>query len=120
MEVEEEPRKGSGCAAVMVVMVFTAVPMMVLWLVSREVFILFVGAIAWGAVIWAARTKASWVLDAPNPSPDAGCERGFVEEPQVRGVTITKVGDSCTIVSHPSERRSYGVEGLGRTDPGGA
>lgn len=72
MTEEEEPRKGSGCAAVMVVMVFTAVPMVILWLVSREAFILFVGAIAWGAIIWAARTKASWVLDAPNPSPTEG------------------------------------------------
>lgn len=87
MTEEEEPRKGSGCAAVMVVMVFTAVPMVVLWLVSREAFILFVGAIAWGAIIWAARTEASWVLDAPNPAPPPAPE---VVETQDMQVTYVK------------------------------
>lgn len=87
---EEDPQQGLGCAAVAVVLIVVAVPLALLRLASRDLFIAVVVLTAWGAVLWAARTRSPVVLDdrnyvrgETNPAPPAPSERGSNEEPQV-------------------------------------
>lgn len=87
-EPEEDTPQGCGCAAAMVVLIVVAVPLALLWLASRDLFITAVVLIAWGAVLWAARSPVvlddrNYVRDAPDPAPPTPSERGSQKEPQV-------------------------------------
>jgi hypothetical protein len=81
-EEEPEPR-GSGCAGAVVITAAVSVPLAVLYAASPEGFILALGAIGWGAVVWVAYHTPKSVQDAPDPTPPAPSERGSEEEPQV-------------------------------------
>jgi hypothetical protein len=84
--------------------------------VSRDAFVLLVWVLGAAAVWYAAKTPNK----INNPSPEGAAESGSEGESQVNGTRVTKVGDSCTILSHPSERRSYGVDQRDTPKSGGA
>lgn len=73
---------------------------------SRDAFVLLVWVLGAVAVWYAAKTPNK----IENPSPDEGPEGGLEKEPQVSIGDVTRVGEGCTIVSHPLERRSYVVD----------
>jgi hypothetical protein len=106
---EEEPQ-GSGCAGAAVITAVVLGLACGLYAAAPEAFVLGLWAVGWGAIIWAARRPV------PNPSPEGEVEGGSDEKPQVGGPSTTQVGEACTIVSLPNERRSYGVEKRGATD----
>lgn len=108
---EEEPEpQGSGCAGAAVITMAVSVPLAILWAASREAFILALGAVGWGSVIWVTYHTPKSVQDAPDHSPEEESGRGGGDEPQVNATRTTKVGEACTIVSHPDERRRQRVE----------
>jgi hypothetical protein len=84
--IEEEPEQGSGCAGAAVITMAVSVPLAILWAASREAFILALGAVGWGAVIWVAYHTPKSVQDAPESAPPPLPERGSEEEPQVIAV----------------------------------
>lgn len=86
---EEEPEQGSGCAGAAVITMAVSVPLAILWAASREAFILALGAVGWGAVIWVAYHTPKSVQDAPDHSPSRGSEGAAEEEPQVVAVRDT-------------------------------
>lgn len=86
---EEEDDRGSGCGAALVVTIVVAVPLTVLYAITPEGFILALGGIGWGSIIWAAYHTPKSVQDAPDPAPPPLPERGPVEEPQVTAVRDT-------------------------------
>lgn len=88
MSQEPEPQ-GSGCAGAAVITAAVSVPLAVLYAASREAFILALGAIGWGAIIWVAYHTPKSVQDAPDPAPPPLPERGSGEEQQVIAVRDT-------------------------------
>lgn len=87
---EEEPEpQGSGCAGAAVITMAVSVPLAILWAASREAFILALGAVGWGSVIWVAYHTPKSVQDAPDPAPPPLPERGSEEEHQVIAVRDT-------------------------------
>ena len=79
MEPEEDPQQGLGCAAVTVIAILTAVPLALLWLWSRDAFILTVWLIAAVSVIWAARRPNKIENHSPPPPSDPSPQK----KPQV-------------------------------------
>jgi len=88
-EEEEEDERGSGCGAVLVVGIVVLVPLLVLYAITPEGFILALGGTGWGAIIWAAYHTPRSVRTTPDPAPPPLPERGSEEEPQVTAVRDT-------------------------------
>lgn len=86
---EEEPEPGSGCAGAVVITMAVSVPLTILYIASREAFILALGAIGWGSIIWAAYHTPKSVQGAPDPAPPSVPEGAAEEEPQVIAVRDT-------------------------------
>jgi hypothetical protein len=86
---EEEPEQGSGCAGAAVITMAVSTPLAILYAASREAFILALGAVGWGSIIWAAYHTPKSVQDAPDRTPPAPSERGPEEEQQVIAVRDT-------------------------------
>lgn len=86
---EEEPEQGSGCAGAAVITMAVSVPLAILWAASREAFILALGAVGWGAVIWVAYHTPKSVRDEAIPAPPPPPEGAAEEKPQVIAVRDT-------------------------------
>ena len=83
---EEEAPESSGCAGVVVVSAAALGAAFGIYSISRDLFILAVGAIAWGAVLWVAWKP---LPHTPDPAPPPVPERGSDAKPQVSVIRDT-------------------------------
>lgn len=110
---EEDEMETSKVAGYLLLGAFALGVLYVLAMALPRITTLIVWGLGWTGLIWGWRRMSV----APNPSPEEVPERGSEEEPQITPRAPTQVGESCIIVYHPDERRSYGVEGRGTPDP---
>lgn len=108
VEPEDDVPEGGGCAGVTVLTVAALGLGTAIYAISSDTFVIAVWVVGWALVVKAARKP---VQSTPDHSPSGSPEVVVTEEPQATGVEVTRVGESCIIVSHPDERRRYGVEG---------
>lgn len=78
-----EDETSGGCGGYVVIAVVAAAPLLVLYGIAPEAFVLAFWAVGWGLVVWAARKR---VQDAPDPAPPPVPERGSDTKPQFRVV----------------------------------
>lgn len=105
-EPEDETPEGTGCGAVLAITIGLVVPLLVVYAISPEGFIVALGGLGWGAIIWVARHTPKNVADTSGRTPPPPPERGCEEELQVTMMRDT-THPNRWVITKPSPWLAY-------------